>query len=198
MGLALLVLFIAVIAGRLAGGRIAGLAHLPIKGLGILVGALAAQLAGTLLAGVAQPLYPLGLGLSAALTGWFAIRNRRLAGIPLAGLGLVLNALVVVLNGEMPVSEHAAARAGLMSRLDLAGDPRHETIGPDTRLGFLGQVIPVPIPVHREVDSVGDVLLAAGIGLLVFTGMVVQPPSPSTSRWDKVPDTGVVGADEMP
>jgi hypothetical protein len=172
VGLASLILVLALIAGRLLGGRLTELGELKLRGAGWLVAALLAQVLGSLLSSVERPAYPIGLALSAALAVVFAYQNRHLAGVPLAALGLLLNAVVVGLNGSMPVSAHAAARAGVSAEdLSLPADPRHEAMTPDTAAPFLGAVIPVPIPAKREVNSPGDVLLAAGIGLLVVTGM---------------------------
>jgi hypothetical protein len=72
----------------------------------------------------------------------------------------------------MPVSLAAAARAGVDTG-PFAGDSdgRHVAADSDTRLRALGDVIPAPLPIHPEVLSPGDVLVAAGAGLLVFAGM---------------------------
>jgi hypothetical protein len=172
VGLASLILVLALVVGRVVGGRVSALGELRMRGGAWLVVALLAQVVGSIAASMNRSAYAAGLVVSAALAAYFAFRNRHLAGVPLAAAGLLLNALVVALNGAMPVSQHAAARAGVTSRqLALAADPRHEAMGPGTRLAFLGAVVPVPLPGHREVDSAGDVLLAAGIALLVVSGM---------------------------
>jgi hypothetical protein len=177
VGLASLILVLALAVGRIAGGRVSELGELRIRDGRWLVAALLTQVLGSLASTVYRPAYAAGLVASAVLAAYFAYRNRRLAGVPLAALGLLLNALVVVLNGSMPVSPHSAARAGVPSQAStLAADPRHEAMGPQTRLAFLGAFVPVPLPAHREVDSPGDVLLAAGIGLLVVTGMSKGSP----------------------
>jgi hypothetical protein len=168
MGLAVLVLLIALVLGALLGGRVSGLSRLPVRHLPWLGGAFGLQLAGALSSG--QTMHQLTLLASAAAAVRFAAGNLRLAGIPLAAAGLVLNALVIVVNGGMPVSEHAAARAGVA--LDRPGDTGRVTAGAGTRLNALGESIPVPLPLRREVDSPGDLLVAAGIGLLVVDGML--------------------------
>jgi Family of unknown function (DUF5317) len=177
VGLASLILVLALLVGRIAGGRVSELGQLRMQDGWLLVAALLTQVLGSLASNVYRPAYGAGLVVSAVLATGFAYRNRRLSGVPLAVLGLLLNALVVALNGAMPVSLHSAARAGVPSQeLAFAADPRHEPMGPQTRLAFLGAFVPVPLPVHREVDSPGDVLLAAGIGLLVVTGMSKGSP----------------------
>ena len=176
MGLASLILVLALIAGRLLGGRLSLLGELPLAWGGLLVAALLAQVSGALASGLGPPAYTAGTVLCAVLGLAFAYRNRHLAGVPMAALGLLLNALVVAANGAIPVSAHAAARAGVSAEdLGIGSGSKHEAMTPATALPFLGAVIPVPIPGGREVDTPGDVLLAAGIGLLVVSGMLAGP-----------------------
>jgi hypothetical protein len=131
--------------------------------------------------------YPLGFAVSGTLLAQFVIRNTGLPGIPLAGLGLLLNAAVIILNGAMPVSLEAAARSGVsVEQLDLAGGARHEPLDAGTRLAPLADVVPAPVPGLREVTSAGDLLLAAGLGLFVFGGM--QPRRRTHPRGSAVAD----------
>lgn len=158
------------VIGWLLGGRLRALAALPLRRFALLVVALAAQLAGFLLAGVAAPLYPAGLALSAVLAAAFLTANPRLPGGSLVLAGLFLNAAVIAANGSMPVSVTAAARARLpLTRL--SGDPRHQLAGPDTALGSLADVVPLPLPGAEQVLSPGDILVLAGLGLGVASGM---------------------------
>jgi hypothetical protein len=170
MGLTLLILLAAFGAGRLVGGPPGRLRTYRFSGAPLVVAAFAVQALEPLVSRVVAYSYPLALAVSATLMVQFTLRNARVPGVPLAGLGLLLNALVVVTNGAMPVSEQAALRAGLtVESLHLDEDPRHEALDGGTRLRALGDVVPVPIPLHREVDSVGDIALASGLGLLVFS-----------------------------
>jgi hypothetical protein len=165
MGLLVLVVSAALLLGAVLGGRHGRLLGHRLTSVWLLVPACAAQLA--------EPLsdhrisYPGSLLVSAAFALLFTVRNRRVPGLPLAALGLLLNALVVVSNGAMPVEEQAAVRAGL-SDPALSPDPRHEIAGAQTQLRMLGDRIAVPIPGHREIDSLGDLTLAAGAGLFSF------------------------------
>lgn len=150
----------------------------PLRSLSLLVGAFAVQILEPLFSGFVPYGYALALAVSATLAVQFVLRNALAPGVALVGLGLALNAWVVLINGEVPVSVAAAERAGVPeSALELASDPRHEPTGPSTRLGFLGDVLPAPIPGAREVVSIGDVLLAAGVGLFAFTA-VTRPSQP--------------------
>ena len=171
MGLTLLVGLCTLVAGRIAGGP--GRVH-PFRfaGTPLVLAAFAVQAVEPLAAAYVAYSYPMALAVSATLMVQFTARNIHVPGVALAGLGVLLNALVVLGNGAMPVSEHAAARAGIDLRaLDLDADPRHERLDGNTRLGLLGDVLPAPVPGHREVDSAGDIALAGGVGLLIFTTM---------------------------
>ncbi len=95
----------------------------------------------------------------------FIIPNRRTPGIALVGLGLMLNALVITANGGMPVSERAVEIAGAPEIR--GGRLKHERLTDDAVLPGLGDVIPVPVV--GEVLSIGDLVLALGIGWLVYT-----------------------------
>lgn len=185
MVLVLVVLLGALAVGRLSGGSVRALGDLPVREARLVLLALAAQLAGVVLGG---PLHPLGLAVSAALVLAFLARNRGLRGTGLVTLGLLANALVVLVNGAMPVSADAAARAGVGTSALLAGsDPRHELSGPGTRLPWLGDVVPVPLPGFPLVASPGDVLVAAGAAQLVVAGMRRTAPDARGRRRRALP-----------
>lgn len=169
MLLAVVALAVAVGLGYATGGDLRRLGRLPLRRTGLVWAAGAVQLAGSLLGG---PAYQAGLAGSAALVAVFLQRNRGLRGTGLLALGLLANALVVGVNGAMPVSLAAAGRAGVSTQDILTGaDARHVVAGPGTRLRWLGDVVPVPWPVHPEAASPGDVLLSAGLAQLVVVGM---------------------------
>jgi hypothetical protein len=181
VALVLVVLLVALLAGRLAGGSLRRLAELPVRDRRLVAVALAAQLLGVVVGG---PAHPLGLAVSAGLVVAFLARNRGLRGTGLITLGLLANAVVVLANGAMPVSTEAAARAGASTSALLDGsDPRHVPAGPGTRLPWLGDVVPVPLPLLPQVVSAGDVLVAAGAAQLVLLGMLrprrALPPLPA-------------------
>ncbi len=173
MGLVVVVLVLALALGLARGGRIKALGHVELGGVRTLVTAGLLQAAAVLAperAGAA--LYV----ASAALACLVVARNVELPGMPLVGLGLLLNLAVVVANAAMPVSLHAAQRAGV-STVDLrAGkQPGHEPADRRTRLALLADVVPVACPLHREVVSAGDVGVAAGLGLYVVVALGRRP-----------------------
>jgi hypothetical protein len=163
--------------GYALGGNWSRLTSLQLRWRRFVVAAVVAQLGGALVGvlGYGDPrrAYVLGLAASALCAAAFCARNLRVAGVPLVTLGLSSNALVVALNGAMPVSVSAASRANVPV-IDIATDhdSRHTIAGSRTTLGVLGDVIPVPLPLRSEVISPGDVLVAAGLAELVVIGMV--------------------------
>ena len=166
MVLALVVLLVAVGLGLLLGGRVGQLGALPLRRTWLVPVALAVQ-AGGALAGLPVSLVP-----AFALVGTFLVLNRRVRGLPLVGLGLLANTAVIGLNGAMPVSLAATAVTGISTQDILSGaDSRHVVAGDGTHLRWLGDVVPVLLPLHPEVVSLGDVLVAAGLAELVVVGM---------------------------
>ncbi len=176
MLLALLCLLAAVPVGLLVGGTLEALGRLRLSGVALVAGALALQLVGAVVGG---PVHPVALVLSAALVMAFLARSRGVRGLGLVALGLLANALVVTLNGAMPVSQTASARAGTppaqLEALATGQDPRHELRDASTRLPWLGDVVPVALPGRGEVVSPGDVLVGAGLAQLVVVAMRGRP-----------------------
>ncbi len=175
---AVVVLLVALGIGLAVGGSVAQLGDLALRQGRLVVAAVLAQLVGTLVGGRA---YPLGLALSAILVAVFLGLNRGVRGTGLVALGLLSNALVVGLNGAMPVSADASGRAGISTQdLLLGADPRHELAGQGTVLEPLSDVIPVLLPLRPEVVSVGDVLVTAGLAQLVLVGMTRRARTPAS------------------
>jgi hypothetical protein len=168
-----------------AGGSWTSLTGLRVRGARLVVVAVVAQLLGSGLTQLTNTTgyYSAGLALSAAAALGFCLRNLPLAGVPLVTLGLLLNAAVVLLNGAMPVSIVAAARANVgIADIAAGSDARHQIAGTGTTLRSIGDDIPVPLPWRPEVVSPGDVLIAAGLGELVLVGM--RPRRRSTKPAD--------------
>jgi hypothetical protein len=126
------------------------------------------------------------LGLAAVLASFvalaaFAVANLAITGMRLVLLGLTLNLTSMVVNGGMPVRGEALVRAGLVEPADVGrvdlGPKRHLETEDDPAPG-LGDVLPVaPL---RQVLSVGDVALAAGLAVVTFR--LVHPSSTRSAR----------------
>ena len=186
MLLAAIVLLIAVAVGFALGGRLGTLGDLRLRRRWLVVAGLLAQAAGSVVGG---PAHPAGLAASALLLGAFLLHNRGIHGVGLVAVGVLCNALVVGLNGAMPVSAHASGQARVSTQALLRGDdPRHELAGPDTRLRYLGDVIPVLVPHRPHLASPGDLLVLAGLAELVVAGMTAGRRRRPVARWSPTAD----------
>jgi hypothetical protein len=180
VGLTAVALLTGGLLGLVAGGRVAGLGEVELRWWGALAGGVALQVA-------AGPLHLGGRPGTAAVAASylcllaFALANRGLVGMPVVVVGLALNATVILVNGGMPVRPGAVAAVGLdPAQLDAAdlGAKRHLE-GPDDQLAFLGDVLPLrPL---REVVSVGDVVLAGGVAIVLFRLLRPRAPAPLPS-----------------
>ena len=125
------------------------------------------------------------LALSYALLVAFLWVNRRLPAAPIMLIGLVLNLLVVVPNGGMPVSTSAVETSGgsnaLLAPID---DGKHHLMTEDDVLTPLADVIALPAPVGA-VLSIGDLFLYVGMMafvVLIMLGRSGENPRPP-ARW---------------
>jgi Family of unknown function (DUF5317) len=163
--------------GMLSGGRVRLLEHVHIRGETALVCLLVLQLLTPALAPILS--LPRAVALSVwcielAAAGGICLWNLRLRGMPLAGMGLFLNAVVVGANLGMPVDAGAYSRWSGGAPLALAAsDQLHVLLGPSTRLPFLADILAfsAPRPLASLV-SAGDVLLLVGVAVLLSSGVV--------------------------
>lgn len=99
----------------------------------------------------------------------FVIINRKNKYILIMGIGFLLNALPIFINGgAMPVSASVALSVGLTKPIWTEG--LYRAIDDTTKLNFLGDIIPYNIG-RAYVISIGDIILAAGLFLFIVTGM---------------------------
>ena len=106
----------------------------------------------------------------------FVIANWRLTGIFLVLVGLGLNFLTIAVNRGMPVRPSTLISAGVVDDMKEARaydyGAKHHIEGPDDTLMLISDVIPFrPI---KKVLSIGDLVMAAGIGVVVFH--LLRPP----------------------
>ena len=173
MQLILIVLVIAVVVGFAAHGTLRPFEHLRVHVWGVALAGLALQVV-PLPAPAGRGLITLVLVTSYALLIGFVLVNRRLPAAPLMLLGLVLNLVVVGLNGGMPVSASAVRVAGgSVAQVPLAGATadKHHLMSDDDVLRPLADVIPSPPPLG-DVLSVGDVFLYGGLACFVVMVML--------------------------
>lgn len=154
---------LAVVSVPLTGGRLSALGEIRLRGIGILVGALAVQiLVIEVLPADTPAVVSEGLHLvSYGVAGVFVVLNRRLPGLWLIALGGLLNLVVIAANGGvMPASPGALAAAGMPLTREAF---TNSAMVADPVLLALGDVFAIPRGwPFANVFSVGDVLLCAG------------------------------------
>jgi hypothetical protein len=191
--LVLVVAVLALAAAALTGGLALG--QLKLRAIRLLVAAAGLQLSTSILLPGSGTARAVALILTALLVGLFVYGNWAVAGTPLIGLGLLLNIVVITANAAMPVSVHAAARAGLTRvELGLDTDAMREPATSSTRLPWLGDVVPVALPWRPQVVSPGDVLVAAGVGLLLVAASGRQTPSRASRSTDLARESTTIGS----
>ena len=99
----------------------------------------------------------------------FICFNRKNKYILLMGVGFLLNAIPIFLNGgAMPVSVKAAETAGIT--LNISKEGLYTLINENTRVWFLGDIIPLTF-LRNFAISIGDIIAAVGLMLFIITGM---------------------------
>ncbi len=165
-----LVLFIATTIALLRGGRLINLADIRLQYWWLLLLGFGIQAATALLP---DRDWTRSAATAMILVSYLPLLilvliNRNREGMWLAGFGVLMNFSVIALNGGMPVLEGAAVVAaglgGGAGGFRLALDFKHVLLDASTRIPFLGDVIPVRLFGIGQVISLGDVLLAVGLG----------------------------------
>jgi MFS family permease len=182
---------LALVVGALAGGGLPRLADLKLRWLWVLGLALAVRFgAGLLREGDIGMDLPLGAAFVATygLIFVWLWGNWRVPGLQIAAVGIALNTLAVVLNGgQMPIWAAAFNAAGFTPDA-LAHDPFHFLLTTNSvadfvkQGGIFGDVLPIPIPVIRDVVSIGDTLLAVGIFWAIVYSMT-RPNAPMRAAY---------------
>ena len=183
----LVVLAFALVVGLLRGGKLSQMSDLPLKLGWLALFAFAMQV--YLVHFPAERgggLFSLRAGvliLSYVLLFIVVWKNRRLHGMWIIGLGLLLNFLAMVANGGyMPITPEALTRAGyaplassLESGVRVGRSKNILLTREETRLWVLSDVLVLPqsFPLSR-VFSPGDVFIAVGAFILVQRVMLGQ------------------------
>ena len=178
---------VGLLAGWVTGGSWRALSELRFKDSSLVLGAIAAQAAQEL-PGIRG--WPSGLRFAIVVVtylvaGWLVFENARASsggarfGLGLVEVGWTLNLLAIIPNRGMPVSESALERAGIApsASVTVGHLSKHVPVNHGTVLRALGDVI--PLSWFRSVISIGDIVMAVGIGLLVAAAM--RAPAPSES-----------------
>jgi hypothetical protein len=165
----ILVLFTAALVVAIAvfrGGSLDNLASTRFGWAWVLVGVFTVQIAVDLFGydRLARPLAIFVLTITYVGAAAFMWLNHSLPGMAIAATGMAMNAVVIFANGAMPVSRWAARVAGIGELGEMG--VKHEIAGENTVLAPLADVI--PIANTSQIISIGDVVLAVGISVLVY------------------------------
>ena len=155
-------LALAVVISLLRGGKLSNIADIYARGWWLLFIGLGMQTAADLLDGSQQQLGAWLVLLSYIPLITVVALNQRLPGMWIAGIGVLMNFTVIALNNGMPVLPEAFELAGGDIE-DLILGAKHVILDAESRLPFLADIIPMP----GSVISMGDVLLAVGLGVFV-------------------------------
>ena len=116
----------------------------------------------------------------------FILANIRIPGMVLIAVGGLCNLVAILANdGVMPASESALRTAGIVQEAEgFANSAAVE----DPKLLFLGDVFAIPdsVPILDNVFSVGDVLIGAGLFILIH-GVCGSKLGPQRFRVSEAP-----------
>jgi len=181
---------VGLVLGLAVGGTIDNLINVRLRWLPLLICAAGARfgLDAALAAGSVPDAMRLWLVIVAyVLLTTMLFVNRNLPGLTAAGIGTAANGIAIVVNGGwMPVWKASIDAAGLDSSAMHSSFHKMITGPVDASFfahgGPLVDVIPIPIPIIASVASIGDILLATGLGLFVFAALV-RSPVVVVERW---------------
>jgi MFS family permease len=172
------------VLGLLAGGNIWNLASIRLRWTGVLLLAVIVRFATEAAIGngiglaeqLRLPLF--GGAYALLLVGLWA--NRAHPGMSLAFVGILANLVAITLNGgRMPIWEPSLLAAGLTP--EDARTAFHTLLPAELNADFflhagpVSDVIPIPLPFVRNVASLGDLFLAAGLAFFLFATVVRSP-----------------------
>jgi hypothetical protein len=166
-----IVIFIALAIAVLRGGRLVNLGDIELQAWWLLFIALGLQLGTRVLpderwsswVGVTMVLVSFGLLMI------LVALNRSKPGMWIAGIGVLMNFVVIAVNEGMPVLAGAAEVASgfTVTDPDLSGSFKHVLLDETSRLTFFADVIPLRLIGIGEVISLGDIFLALGLGVFL-------------------------------
>ena len=172
------------VVGLAAGGSLDRLAAVRLRLLWLIFLALGVRVAFELAVGAGwNPSDPVRIGALAVAYGALLVGlwpNLRYPGIPLAFVGVLSNGIVILVNGgRMPIWEPSLIAAGFLPADAITS---LHVLMPATidasfllRLGALADVVPIPLPFVRNVASLGDLFLSAGLAFFLFAAVVGRP-----------------------
>ncbi len=198
-------ILLGLVLGLVGGGSINNLATVRLRWVGVLLLAVILRF-GTeyllvrgndVVEALRLPLFLASFGLLLASL-WV---NRSQPGLRLAFVGILLNTIAIVANaGHMPIWQPSLEAAGFTAA-DVT--PFHVLLPPGLTVEFLrhagplADILPIPVPLIRNVASIGDVFLTAGLAFFLFA-TVVRPHSEEAEEEPEEPLTGLAGTARVP
>lgn len=163
----------AIILGYILGGRIKNLENINLRAIYLIFISFGLEL--IIVICIRKGLLSIGLTtyfldvIMYSMLLIFIILNRRNICIIIMGVGFLLNAVPIFLNGgAMPVSQEAIRVLGFSSNINSEG--LYTIIDSSTKIWFLGDIIPISF-ISSFIVSIGDIFAAIGLILLIVTGM---------------------------
>ncbi|HEY8438759.1 MAG TPA: MFS transporter, partial [Candidatus Limnocylindrales bacterium] len=200
-------ILLGLLLGLAAGGSVMNLALVRLRWVGALLLAVIVRFAteyllvrgNPLIDSLRLPLFVAAFGILLAAL-WV---NRTHPGLRLAFVGILLNTVAIVANaGHMPVWLPSLTSAGF-STSDLT--PFHVLVGPTLTSDFflhagpLADILPIPLPLIRNVASIGDVFLTAGLAFFLFATVVRVHDASAEQTFDDLtgPLAGLAGTTRL-
>jgi hypothetical protein len=146
-------------------GSFRRLGRIQLRGLWVLLLALALQIALEFDVVPKDRYDDVGFGLlllSFALILLFCILNWRTSGFAIIAVGVAMNMLVIALNQGMPTKDEVHERNGREVHVPIERTVKHRPEQPDDQLVFLSDQISAP-GIPNQQYSIGDIVIALGI-----------------------------------
>ena len=184
------------VLGLLGGGSIANLSSVRLRWVAVLLFAVILRFAtewllihgNAVVEALRLPLFLLAFIL--LLVALWA--NRTQPGMRLAFVGILSNAIAIAANGgHMPIWQPSLQAAGF-TIADISPS-FHTLLGTDLNADFLrhagplADILPIPLPFIRNVASIGDVFLTAGLAFFLFATVL------RSQEDEENPDIGAEG-----
>lgn len=117
---------------------------------------------------------------SLALTA-LLLAERQSPGMFMAAVGIMLNLLVVLLNGSMPAAVMSVGHSEAAA-LNAAQQAFYQPVDQQTLWRVLGDILPLPSMGGLTLLSVGDVLLVIGVSVWVMDTMMTSGKMPASAQ----------------
>ena len=163
------------VVGRAAGGSLGRVSRLRLRGeVAILVTFVLQGIARGRIVGTSATTWGLVVWLAASITLVCLLGlNGTMPGVAIAAGGTLLNSVVVLANGAMPVLPAVGTHIDPLMVATMSGG--FYSVAQAGTLGvWAGDVLPLRVLEHTYLLSAGDVLLATGVAVLIAASTLGQ------------------------